>query len=122
MPDKKKRVLIVDDDASVRDVLSRHLGVRGFETVCVGDAPGAFEKIASDVFDAILLDNSLPGMMGITALPRIVEMTKAPVILITGYPNEETYKDALLLGAKAFMAKPIDPDELAAQINGIIAK
>jgi DNA-binding response OmpR family regulator len=88
----------------------------------VEDAYGALKIASGGNFDAILLDNSLPGMMGITALPLLAEITKAPVILITGYPNEETYKDALLLGAKGFMAKPIDPDELSAQIRGLISK
>lgn len=118
MPDKKRRVLVVDDEPAIRDVLSRFLSAKGHEVVGVGDAESALEKIPLEPFDAVILDNSLPGMMGITALNHIVKLTKAPVIMITGYPNEDVHRDALLIGASAFMVKPLDLDELAAKLAG----
>ena len=107
-----------DDEPTIQKILSRFLGLKGHEVVCFGDAESALAAIPGNPFDAVVLDNSLPGMMGITALPRIVRLTNAPVVMITGHPSEETHRDALLLGAKSFMAKPLDLEALAAKLAG----
>ncbi|MEK7992326.1 MAG: response regulator transcription factor [Planctomycetota bacterium] len=122
MPEKKLRVLVIDDEASVRQVIERYLAAQGFSVVSLGDAETALKLLATEKFDAILLDNNLPGIMGIAALARIVGLTKAPVIAITGFPDEETRKDLLLIGARAFMAKPLDMEEVVAKIRELTGK
>ena len=116
MPGKKRRILVVDDEPSIQNVISRYLSIKGHEVVCCGDAESALARIPAEAFDAVILDNSLPGMMGITALPLILKLTQAPVVMITGHPGEEAHRDALILGAKAFMVKPLDLEELAAKL------
>ena len=116
------RILIVEDEAAVRRVLERHLQAQGFDAVAVGDAEAALKLIALKKFSAVLLDNGLPGVMGIAALPRILEQSGAPVIMITGYPNEQIYSDALLIGAKAFFAKPLELEKLTAKLRELIKK
>ena len=122
MPEKKLRVLVIDDEASVRQVIERYLAAQDFSVVSLGDAETALKLLATEKFDAILLDNNLPGIMGIAALARIVGLTKAPVIAITGFPDEETRKDLLLIGARAFMAKPLDMEEVVAKIRELTGK
>lgn len=109
-------VLVVDDEEGVREVIARHLERRGHVVAQAADAEKAKALLAARAFDCVLLDNGLPGAMGIAALPELAALTKAPIIMITGYPNEDVVQDALLLGAKAFMAKPLDLPELERRI------
>ncbi len=121
MARKRPSILVVDDEPGVRELLKRSLEAEGFGVACCADAPAALERLASETFEAVLLDNGLPGMMGLAALPSILQLTKAPVILITGFDSEDTVKDALLLGAKAVLHKPFDMDELLAELRRLIA-
>ncbi|MDE2292145.1 MAG: response regulator [Elusimicrobia bacterium] len=116
MPERSLSVLVVEDETAVAEVVARHLERRGHVVVKAPDAETAHKVLAERKFDCILLDNGLPGTMGITALPEIAAKTSAPIIMITGYPNEDVVKDALLLGAKAFMAKPLDLAEVERRI------
>jgi two-component system OmpR family response regulator/two-component system response regulator QseB len=109
-------ILIVEDESAVANVISRYLERRGNRVECVESAEAARKALAGRKFDCVLLDNGLPGAMGITALPELAALTTAPIIMITGYPNEDVVKDALLLGAKAFMPKPLDLAELERRI------
>ena len=121
MPATRPRLLLIDDESASRDVLSRYLDAKGFDVVGLGDAESALELLRAERFDAILLDNSLPGMMGIVALPKLVALTKAPILMMTGYPAEETYKDAQILGAAALLPKPLDLDAAVAALRKLIA-
>jgi DNA-binding response OmpR family regulator len=114
------RILLVDDEVDLRNVISLHLETRGFEVVGLGDAETALDRLAAETFDAVILDNCLPGMMGITALPRILKLGKTPVIMITGHAADETRRDALLLGAKELMKKPLDLNALAEALGRFI--
>ena len=109
---RSHRILLVDDEVELRNAIALHLESRGFEVVGLGDAESAVDRVAAEKFDAVILDNNLPGMMGITALPTILKRCKAPVIMITGHAAEETRRDALLLGAKDLLKKPLDMNAL----------
>lgn len=114
------RVLIVDDDVELRNEISLHLKSRGFEVVVLGDAETAVERVATEKFAVVILDNNLPGMMGITALPAILKRGKTAVIMITGHAAEETRRDALLLGAKDLLKKPLDLNALTEALGVVI--
>ena len=122
MSDPLKRVLVVDDEAPLRDILTRSLARCGFSVRSAPDAETALRELERDAgVDAVVLDNNLPGMMGIQALPLIAKLTPAPVLLITGQPSPETERDALLLGAKGLMPKPLDLAELTATLRALTA-
>ncbi|MBI5597947.1 MAG: response regulator [Elusimicrobia bacterium] len=115
-PTRSLAVLVIEDDAGVSEVVRRQLERRGHTVTVAASAEEGLRQVASRAFDCILLDNGLPGDMGITALPELAARTQAPIIMITGYPNEDVVKDALLLGAKAFLPKPLDLAELERRI------
>lgn len=122
MADSKPRVLLIDDDAVIRRVAERHLGADGYDVIGVGDAEAGLDRLRAGTYDAVVLDNGLPGMMGVMALPKILALTKAPVVMITGFPNEDVHKDALLLGARAFLSKPFEFAQLSATLRGLIGR
>ena len=108
------KLLVVEDDTDVVLVLRRILERFGHVVTHAGSAEAALAAIKGGGFDAVLLDNGLPGAMGITALPELVAAASAPVIMMTGHPNEDVRQDALLLGAKALIGKPFDAGEIEA--------
>jgi DNA-binding response OmpR family regulator len=103
------RLLLVEDEALIRETFVRYLRACGWEVRGVDSAEEALRLAAAEPFAAVLLDNVLTGATGMTALPRLVELTKAPVLMMTGYADDEFDKDARLLGARAVLRKPLDP-------------
>ena len=116
---KKPRLLIVDDEIDLRTLLQRHFERQGFAIVSTGDAETALDLLGAERFDAIILDNCLPGLQGLEALQKIVRRGKAPVVMITGHANPETHRDAILLGAKN-CAQALQFDELEATVRGLL--
>ena len=113
----KPRVLVVDDESCVREVLSRFLDGLGWEAACAASAEEALAHLAERPFDAVVLDNVLPGMSGLRALAEIGNRSTAPVLMMTGHYDEELRKDAALLGAKSFLKKPLDFDLLESELR-----
>jgi len=107
---KDAKVLIVDDDKSVRNFLERFLKQKGYLWVwSVTTGKEALEIIQKDGIKLVLLDIKLPGMDGIEVLRKIKEISKdTDVIMITGFPEEATAKEALKLGAYDYIMKPFD--------------
>ena len=100
------KVLIVDDEATVREVLSRQLEAWGYEVRDAASAEEALALLEREGVGAILLDNVLTGMTGLQALSEIRRRSPAPVLLMTGHFDPEFAKDARLLGAADVLAKP----------------
>ncbi len=115
-------LLVVEDDLVNMDVLKRFLGSRGFAVTGAHSAEDALQLLGGTEFDAILLDNVLPGMTGLQALTEIIGRTKAPVLVMTGHADEELKKDALMLGARSFLYKPFDFDLLARTIEQAVSQ
>lgn len=111
------RILVVEDDAAVAGVLRRNLEGAGHRVLAASSAEEGLSALRSGAFDAVLLDNSLPGAMGITKLPEFVAASPAPVVMMTGHADEAVETDALLLGAKALLAKPFELKDLQAVLE-----
>lgn len=109
---------VIDDDQAVLQVVSRCLEADGWRVRTFPAAEPALEDLDSGAPLAAVLDNGLPGIMGLQALPRLAA-AGVRVVMITGYPSEEVHKDALLLGAQDFMVKPMDLDELARRVRAL---
>ena len=117
MPKKDcKRVLIIDDDPDFLKLLSVYLVKREYITYAVGSVEEAIALLKEESFDVVLLDNQLPGMMGLEAIPKIADLTRAAIIMMSGISDDYTADDSLLLGAKSFLKKPF---ELAALTRSI---
>jgi DNA-binding response OmpR family regulator len=114
-----KRILLVEDDAEQLDEYCLVLRVRGYEVTAVQSAEEALKVVENERFDVILTDNVLPGMTGLRAIPELRKRSKAPIVLMTSHPNPDMEKDALLLGAEAFLEKPLDFSELDCRLKGL---
>ena len=117
---RSAEVLIVDDDPGVSGVFKAFLTRKGHRVTLAATAEEGLRLAAGKRFDAVLLDNGLPGRMGLAALPEFVKRAKS-VIMVTGLPSEDARKDAELLGAKAFLPKPVDFAKLESLIEQSLA-
>ncbi len=107
---KENKVLIVDDDKSIRDFLTNFLKLKGYAWVSsVSTGQEALDTIKKEDIKLVFLDIKLPGMDGIEALRKIKELKQdTDVIMITGFPEESTAKEALEMGAYDYIMKPFD--------------
>jgi DNA-binding response OmpR family regulator len=115
---RKKRILIVDDDESLLESLTKILQVEGYDVETAKTGGEAVKKFKTQLYNLALLDIRLPDMDGTELLkiinghiPRIVR------IMITGYPSTENAVKALNLEADAYVMKPVDPKELLKTIQ-----
>lgn len=102
------RVLIIDDEKDIRDVLCESVAVGGHEPTAVESAFEALRLLENDTFDIIFSDIKMKKMDGIEFLEKAKTMTDAPIILITGHGDVETAVDAMKKGAFDFFVKPLD--------------
>ena len=117
------RVLIIDDEAAIRDSLEALLSLEGFHVTLAADGVAGLEALSSAEYDLLLLDLALPGESGIDLLPRILEMQPGlPVIMITAYGKVANVVDAIRAGAENFVQKPWDNEKLLADIRAAIAR
>jgi CheY-like chemotaxis protein len=117
---KAARVLIVEDESQLLEVMSRLLEQRGHSVAGAGSAEEGQRRLAESSFDAVLLDQVLPGVTGTEALRRLVGAGRgAPVYLMSGFTGDELREDARLLGAAGFVSKPIDFPSLYALLDAL---
>jgi DNA-binding NtrC family response regulator len=116
-------ILIVDDEASVRDSLYQWFKSDGYRVDTADGATSALNKLQENPWDIILLDIKMPGMDGIELQNRIKQIDKSIVtIIITAYAAVDTAIQALKDGAFDYITKPIDPDDLSRLIRNAIEK
>ena len=109
MADEPRTILVVDDEATQRQLLGRFVKSRGFLTEEASSAEEALASIRSHAPNMVLLDVRLPGMSGIEALTEIRKITdKLPVLLITAYADLRQAVAAVKSGADDYLAKPVD--------------
>lgn len=102
----------MDDERALTEALGRLLSARGHEVRFAVDAESAVQALRNAPCDFVLLDHVLPGETGMQALPRLRRLTKAPIHVMSGYTDDDTRRDALLLGADGFVPKPVEPAAL----------
>ena len=115
---KKVRVLIVDDDDSIRAVFSQILEERGFIVDSVKTGKTAIEKSKVNVYDVVLIDIRLPDIEGIELLTKLKDtVPKMRKIIMTGFPTQQNAISALNKQADAYLLKPIIVDKLLTVID-----
>jgi two-component system, NtrC family, response regulator AtoC len=111
----QRRVLVVDDDRGMCEMLATGLAQRGMSVVWRVSADDALRALASEPFDAAVADMRMPGMDGLTLCRRVgVGWPDLPIILMTAFGTFEAAVDAMRAGAHDILAKPFELDELAA--------
>ncbi len=119
-PKNPGRILIVDDDADARDILSRLLATHGYSCVTAESGPRMLEILKSDVIDVILLDVMMPGMDGLQVCEKLREderLRSIPVILLTARDDLATRAQGMALGVSEYLTKPINRVELFSRIR-----
>lgn len=111
------RILIVDDDASIRRLLAMTLAFAGFMTETAATAKEGLKKSSDEHFHLILLDLGLPDMSGVKFLERYREDEQTPVIVVSAIHDESDKIAALNAGADDYVTKPFNGDELIARIK-----
>ena len=117
----KQRVLIIDDDASVRDSIGKVLKGAGYEVTTADDGEEAATQFVPERIDLVLLDLNLPFRSGWDVFERLTTRHPTmPLIIITGMPNQ--YPTALAAGVGALMEKPIDAPALLKTMDELLAE
>jgi two-component system phosphate regulon response regulator OmpR len=126
MSEIEPHLLVVDDDARLRDLLRRYLSDSGFRVTGVADASEARAQLAAFAFDLIVLDVMMPGENGLELTRALRTKTLAsgtvPVLLLTAMAEPEDRINGLEQGADDFLAKPFEPRELVLRIRNILQR
>lgn len=118
---EKTKILVVDDEEVVRLCLARTLSDERCNVQVVTNGQDALRMMEQHPFDVVLLDVRMPGMNGMTVLETIKQKwPDSEVIIITGYPEVESAKQAVTLGAYDYLAKPVGPEEVIQAANGAL--
>ena len=123
MAELKTRILVVDDDQRLRDLLVRYLGGEGYEVKAVGDAAGMDKQLGRERYDLVVLDLMLPGEDGLAICRRLRAQNVAPaIVMLTAKGDEVDRIVGLELGADDYLPKPFNPRELLARINAVLRR
>ncbi len=113
-----KKVLVVDDQAEVRVAAGRWLALEGFEVELAASAEEALSFVSQGAPDVVCLDVELPGMSGMDALERMLELRPGlRVLVLSGHDEREMGADAARRGAAGFVGKPFTRSELGAAVR-----
>src|SRR3982751_775940 len=116
------KVLIIDDDEELCDLVSEYLTVEGFETECVNDGEVGLERALSSEHDMAILDVMLPKMNGFDVLRSLREKSKLPVLMLTARGDDMERIVGLEIGADDYLPKPFNPRELVARLRAILRR
>ncbi len=117
-----KRILIADDQPSVRELLRDMLEVEGFEVLESEDGPTTLAAVSGSQPDLIILDHMMPGITGLDVLRQLRgEGSGVPIIVLTAYADDETTWQGWAAGASFFMEKPFDPEDMLVWVNRLLS-
>jgi DNA-binding response OmpR family regulator len=116
------RVLVVDDDPTVSEVVGRYLQSSGFDVQVAGDGPAALEMAASTPPDLVVLDLLLPGIDGLEVCRRLRLTSTVPVVMLTALGEESDRVLGLETGADDYVTKPFSPRELVLRVQSVLRR
>ena len=115
-------LLVVDDDARLRDLLRRYLTDQGFRVTTAGDAAEARRKLDGIAFDMLVLDVMMPGEDGFELTASLRSSSRIPILLLTAKAETADRIDGLERGADDYLTKPFEPRELVLRIRNILQR
>ena len=119
----KGRILVVDDEADIRESLEVLLAMEGYDVTLAVDAADGLRKLNKARFDVVLLDLMLPDRSGMDVLADIrAKDQETPIIMLTAYGSVEVAVNAIKAGANDYFSKPWDNEKLLIEIETMIAK
>lgn len=116
------RILIIDDDEELCELVSEYLDVEGFEVACVNDGEAGLDAALAGDFDMAILDVMLPKMNGFDVLRKLRESSNLPVLMLTARGDDMERIVGLEIGADDYLPKPFNPRELTARLRAILRR
>src|SRR5207237_1727597 len=117
-----ERLLVIDDDAELCQLVTRFLEREGFEIGWAPNGAAGIERALAEHYSLILLDVMMPGTDGFDVLRRIRQQSRTPVLMLTARGDTHDRIRGLEMGADDYLPKPFDPDELVARIRAILRR
>jgi two-component system, OmpR family, response regulator len=114
------RVLCIDDDRRLQELLVSWLGQNGVQVTSAYDGSSGIQALETSTFDAVLLDVMMPGMTGLEVLRRIRAKSRVPILMLTAKGDETDRVVGLEIGADDYVPKPFSPRELLARIRAVL--
>jgi len=121
-PDPPGRIVVVDDDPTVADVVGRYLVRDGHTVECVHDGYEALRRVAEEPPDLVVLDLMLPGMDGLEVCRRLRAKWPIPVVMLTALGDETDRLVGFETGADDYVTKPFSPRELALRVRSVLRR
>jgi DNA-binding response OmpR family regulator len=117
-------VLVVDDEPTIAEVVSRYLHRAGYDVRTAADGPGALERVSERRPDLVVLDLMLPGIDGLEVMRRLrdIDRDRIAIILLTAKGEESDRVVGLRLGADDYVVKPFSPAELVARVDAVLRR
>jgi two-component system response regulator CpxR len=116
------RILIIDDDEELTELVSEYLSAEGFETEAVHTGDDGLAKAKNGNYDLAVLDVMLPGMNGFEVLRKLRDSSDLPVLMLTARGDDDDRIIGLEIGADDYLPKPFNPRELLARLRAILRR
>jgi DNA-binding response OmpR family regulator len=116
------RVLLIDDDKRLHELLATYLEQNGFTVVGAPDGQRGLAHLESEPFDVVVLDVMMPGLDGLEVCRRIRAKSRVPILMLTAKGDETDRVVGLELGADDYIAKPFGPRELVARLRAVLRR
>ena len=116
------RVLLVDDDALLTELLTEYLSAEGLEVSSVPDGEAGVNEILNGNYNVVVLDSMMPKLSGLDVLKTVRQQSKTPIIMLTAKGDDIDRIIGLEMGADDYVPKPCQPRELLARINAILRR
>ncbi|HEX9294936.1 MAG TPA: response regulator, partial [Polyangiaceae bacterium] len=116
------RVLLIDDDRRLHELLTTYLEQNGFTVTGAPDGQRGLSHLDAEPFDIVLLDVMMPGMDGLEVCRRIRAKSRVPILMLTAKGDETDRVVGLELGADDYIAKPFGPRELVARLRAVLRR
>jgi DNA-binding response OmpR family regulator len=117
-----ERILVVDDEPTVREVVQHYLEREGYRVQAAEDGPAALAAFGTNVPDLMVLDLMLPGVDGLEVCRQVRAKASTPIIMLTAKGHESDRIVGLELGADDYVVKPFSPKELVARVRAVLRR
>ena len=122
LPTNRQKLLLVDDDPELQELIAAFLEKQGYDVVAVGDGRAMDHALSHEDVDLLILDLMLPGEDGLSIARRLKRNTNTPIIIVSAQGEDVDRIVGLEVGADDYMAKPFNPRELLARVRAVLRR
>ena len=122
LPTNRQKLLLVDDDPELQELIAAFLEKQGYDVVAVGDGRTMDRALSHEDVDLLILDLMLPGEDGLSIARRLKRNTNTPIIIVSAQGEDVDRIVGLEVGADDYMAKPFNPRELLARVRAVLRR